>query len=280
LIRRFIQLGFILLYFGLAGCGWFHSGATLELSIDERPRLAILPFGIEVKITRLSSLKSVEEELFPDEENRLVAQAVQEVLDEARWLLMSNVAAGQSFKIVSLEKTDTAVAELHLQPGEIPTLAQLTELRARLGADFVLIGSILDYGKVRWQWSAAGMMADLSIETIAIGLARAWNPSLLLANVGYEVLINGPIWFGGGYLFGAAFRPVRVEARVLETVHGEPIWQDQEVAIWSGGRLKQFPEAERSKKENQLYVNLSKAMEELGNSLTGNEFTVTSLRKR
>jgi hypothetical protein len=30
---------------------------------------------------------------------------------------------------------------------------------------------------------------------------------------------------GGGYVFGVALHPVRVEARASETVHGYSIWQ-------------------------------------------------------
>jgi hypothetical protein len=81
-------------------------------------------------------------------------------------------------------------------------------------------------------------------------------------------------------VFGIAFRPVRVEARALETVHGEPVWQDEEAVIWGRGRLKQLSETERAKKEMQLYVNLSHAVEEIADSLSEETFTVSGLRER
>lgn len=266
--------------FSLGGCGWFITGIKADLPLAERPRLALLPWGLEIKITKLASLKTLEQNPVPEEEERLVAQTVQEILDEARWLLQSGVATGQQFRMISLAETDAVVAELGLKTGDLPTPAQLTALKARLEADLVLVGNILDYGKVRWQWLAAGELGDLSAETVVIGLASSWNVPIILGNVGFELLTSTPVWFGGGYLFGAAFRPVRVEARVLETVNGEPVWQDQEAAIYTRKRLQQLSETERGKKELQLYVNLSQALEEIADSLNSKGFTVRNLRQR
>jgi hypothetical protein len=270
----------LLLYFTLGGCSWFFAGVKAELPLAERPRLALLPWGFEVQITKLGSVKTIDKELTPEQETQQVTQALQEILNEARWLLQSNIAAAQQFTMVSLEEIDAASAALGIQAGQPPTSDQLCSLRTRLKADLVVVGNILDYGKVRWQWLAAGELGDLSAETVVLGLASSWNVPLMLGNVGFELLTSTPLWFGGGYVFGIAFRPVRVEARALETVHGEPVWQDEEAAIWGRGRLKQFSESERAKKEIQLYVNLSKAMEEIADSLSGQTFTVSGLRER
>jgi hypothetical protein len=58
------------------------------------------------------------------------------------------------------------------------------------------------------------MTADMTAESIALGLATAWNPIAIGANLGFELLTSTPLWFGGGYVFGVALRPVRVEARL------------------------------------------------------------------
>ena len=94
------------------------------------------------------------------------------------------------------------------------------------------------------------MFVDMSWETVALGLATAWNPAIILGNVGFELLTSTPLWFGGGYLFGVAFRPVRVEARAFETNEGLPIWQSMDESAYAGGALKELPEAVRDKKEN------------------------------
>ena len=107
-----------------------------------------------------------------------------------------------------------------------------------------------------------------------IGLATAWNPIGLLANAGVDVLVNSVIFFGGGYLFGIAFRPVVVEARAFETTQGYPVWQSVEGAFYAWSTLKQLPESERDKKESQLRINLGRAIEGLAESLNTERFTV------
>ena len=263
----------------LTGCVAFDPVAqsTVE-DLKERPVMAILPFGFDLEITKLSAVKTVEGSLSPEDEATQIAEALRDIQQEARWLLVSRLVTGYGFRFVPLEQTDALAEELQLKPGALPNADQLTEFRRRLGADLVVAGSILDYGKVRWQWLAAGAFADVSAETIVLGLATAWNPVLLLANVGVEVLTNSAIFFGGGYLFGIALRPVRVEARAFETVQGYPIWQMMDASAFAWGALKLLPEDVRDKKEAQLALNLAEIMESLGDALTKQAWLTSQLR--
>lgn len=213
------------------------------------------------------------ETLSPDEEARQVGETLQEVRVDARWLFLSRLATGHQFRFASLEETDALAVGLGLNPGALPTGEQLTEFRTRLHADLVVAGNILDYGQIRWQWLAMGVFADISAETIALGLAAAWNPLLIATNVGVEVLTNSAIFFGGGYLFGVAFRPVRIEARGFDTATGYPIWQQMEEAFYARNDLKQLAESDRGKKELQLRVNLARAVKEMAESLSTQGFT-------
>ena len=277
----FRQMSFVCYILGvtLTGCVGFDPAAqsTVE-DLKERPIVAILPFGIDLEITKLSDLKTVEGSLSPEDEATQIAEALWKIQQEARWLLLSRLATGYGFRFVPLEQTDALANELQLKPGTLPNADQLTEFRRRLGADLVLAGSILDYGKVRWQWLAAGAFADVSAETIVLGFATAWNPVLLLANVGVEVLTNSVIFFGGGYLFGIALRPVRVEARAFETVQGYPLWQMMDASVFAWSALKMLPEEVRGKKEAQLALNLAEIMESLGDALTEQAWTTSQLR--
>lgn len=252
--------------------------STVE-DLNERPILAILPFGFDLEITKLSAMKTVDEPLSQEDETKQVAETLWEIQQEARWLLLSRLATGQGFQFVSSDQTDALAAELGLKPGVLPNLEQLTEFRRRLGADLVVAGSILDYGKIRWQWLLAGMTTDMTVESIALGLATAWNPIALGANLGFELLTSTPLWFGGGYLFGVALRPVRVEARAFETVQGYPIWQAMDASAYAWGALKTLPEAVREKKESQLALSLAEIMESLGDDLIKQAFMASRLRE-
>ena len=265
----------------LTGCVSFNPAAQSKVEdLNERPLVAILRFGFDLEITRLSTVKTVEGTLSTEDESKQLTEALREIQQEARWLLLSRLAAGQGFRFISLEQTDALADALQLTPGVIPTVEQRLEFRRRLGTDLVIAGSILDFGKVRWQWLAGGMFADITWETVAIGLATAWNPGLILGNVGFELLTSTPLWFGGGYLFGVALRPVRVEARAFETVQGYPVWQSMEESIYARGALKMLPEDVRGKKEAQLALNLAEVMESLGDSLTKEDYLASRLRGR
>ena len=264
----------------LMGCVAFDPVAqSMVEDLNERPTVAILPFGFDLEITKLSAVKTVSETLSPEEETRQVAETLREIQQEARWLLLSRLATGQGFQFVPAEQTDALAAELGLKPDVLPNPEQLTEFRRRLGADLVVAGSILDYGKVRWQWMLAGMMTDMTAESIALGLATAWNPIAIGANLGFELLTGTPLWFGGGYLFGVALRPVRVEARAFETVHGYPIWQAMDASAYAWRTLKTLPEAVRERKETQLELNLAEIMESLGDDLIKQAFMASRLRE-
>ena len=264
----------------LTGCVAFDPAvqSTVE-DLNERPTVAVLPFGFDLEITKLSAVKTVDETLPPEDETKQVAETLREIQQEARWLLLSRLSAGQGFQFISSDQTDALAEELELRPGVLPTAEQLTEFRRRVGADLVITGSILDYGKIRWQWLAAGMFADISWETIAIGVATAWNPGIILGNMGYELLTSTPLWFGGGYLFGVAMRPVRVETRAFETVQGYPIWQAMDESAYAWEALKTLPEEIRGKKEVQLLLNLAEIMESLGDDLTKQGFIASHLRE-
>ena len=257
----------------LCSCVSFSPVTLSPVALDERPSVAVLPFGFNAPVKKLSSIQSTDAQLSKEDEAQAINTAIGQIQADARWLFVSRLATAQGFRVVPPEEASTAAQELALKPGAIPTPEQLTALKAKLGADLVVVGTVLDYGKVRWQWLAAGMFTDISAETIIIGLASAWNPAIILGNVGFELLTSTPIWFGGGYLFGVAFRPVRVEVRAFETVEGYPIWQSMEESVYAWGALKELPESVRGRKESQLTLNLAEIMEALADELTEAEFT-------
>lgn len=264
----------------VGACGWLKSDVRPDPPRAERPRLAVLPFDMGIEITSLASIQSVNGEMNHGEEPRLIEQAVKQVREDARRLMYERLAGKEAFELIPPKETDRALDELGITTMERLTPEQLAKLRARLNVDLVVTGIVQDYGKVRWQWLAAGMVGDMTWESVVIGLATSWNPAIILGNVGFELATSTPVWFGGGYLFGVAFRPVRVEAQAVETQKGITVWDGVETAIYAKGRLKDLPEEQRSKKEMQLHVNLKKAMETLADSLLEESITKTTLWER
>jgi hypothetical protein len=180
-----VRIGLIIIYASVViGCVTFEPVVPSQVEIPDRPSLAILPFGFDLTISKLSYLKTVDWALSSDEESSLLADALLNVQSEARWLFLSRLATAQGFRMISIEETDALATELKMTRGVLPTTEQLSQFRRRLVADLVMSENILDYGKIRWQWLALGMFADMSWETVALGFATAWNPALILGNVG------------------------------------------------------------------------------------------------
>lgn len=50
-------------------------------------------------------------------ESKQLAEALREIQREARWLLLSRLAAGQGFQFVSPEQTDALAEELQAETG-------------------------------------------------------------------------------------------------------------------------------------------------------------------
>jgi hypothetical protein len=281
LLARFgcLLVPFFVLTTVTSGCVSFEPvlPSTVE-PFDDRPIIAVLPFTFDLPITSLATLKTVEQPLSPEDEAMEVQEVWQEIQFTARSLLMSRLAAGGGFRFVAVEQVDALKDELHMAHDELPTVEQVTIFRRRLGADLVVAGNILDYGKIRWQWLMAGFLIDVSWETVALGIATGWNPAVLAGNIGFELLTSVPLWFGVGSLFGVAMRPVRVEARAFETFEGYPIWQAMEESVYARGALKTLPETVRGKKETQLYLNLAEIVESLGDDLTRQGFRASQLK--
>ena len=174
----------------LAACGWFKSDLKPDPLPADRPRVAMLPFDMGIEITSLSSIQSVNGVLKSEEEPQLVEQAVKQVREDARRLMYERLANKQSFELIPSEETDRALEELGMTTTETLAPEHLSRLRTRLGADLLITGIVQDYGKVRWQWLAAGMLADMTWESIALGLATSWNPAVIFGNVGFELLTS------------------------------------------------------------------------------------------
>jgi hypothetical protein len=277
LLRPILFIGVLATF---SACSFFGIHEHHEVALDQRAVLALLPTRLDFTIDKASQIETLPDGLSSEEVKERAPAALQAVRSEARRLFFEKIEAAEQFRVVPLEEVDAAVQAIELPEDKEVTSAQLTALRDRLKADVIVQPTVLDYGKVRWYWLAGGMLADISWETVAIGLASAWNPGIILGNVGFELLTSTPVWFGGGYLFGIVARPVRVEAEGWDPVNGQSVWDKEEFALYIWDRLNELPEPERKKKEAQLYLNLKESMRELASSLLDEGLTISELEKR
>lgn len=234
------------------------------LTADHPPRLGIIGFKVTAPIKRLSSImEAPPENLSHEEEAALISKSLNDVEDRAVKFLAEDLKEEKKIEPVVIPD-----GLFGTHRGERPTPVQMDMLRKEFGVDAVLYGDIPSYGKTRLIYPILFETLDIAAESIVIGLATQWNSVLIFGNLGFEVLTSTPVWFGGAYLFGWAFRPVTVEAWALSTDNKKEIWHNSVDSVVSSKILKSYPEFERSKKDVQLEASLRKAVLSLAESLS------------
>lgn len=207
-------------------------------------------------------MTSPPENLNREEEKALLDEKLRSIEDRAGEFLVQDLEKG-----TEVEPVPVPEAIYGTERGKPPTPGQMETLRKELGLDAILYGRIPSYGKARLIYPILGETADIAGETVILGLATSWNPALIFGNIGFELLTSTPLWFGGAYIFGLAFRPVTVEVWVLSAEDGKEIWHKSVDKLTSRKALKSYPESERKKKEIQLEVSLHKAIDSISESL-------------
>ena len=150
---------FLLLLSGCAGFGAYHPPPPPE---SERVRVAVANFGMGVAIRKVSSIKTVPEKLSEQDEGALLTEAIVHIKGDARRLLHQRLMTAEAFALISEEEVESAACDVRGDMNSSRQAEALKCLRTRLGVDIIVQGTVLDYGKVRWTWMAAGMLSDMT----------------------------------------------------------------------------------------------------------------------
>jgi len=183
----------------------------------------------------------------------------------AQRLLTDRLGRQADFSVVSLHEAKRIETDV-IPPDTPMSLDLILAMGRAAGVDLVLFGRILGYGQLPLRYWLTGWVLTASSQLAVVGAATGGNPVAMGSYLGFDILTDLPIWTGGFYAFGWAFRPVLVEVEAWQLTGCEQrVWQEREFALLGHKYLKAYPEQERRKKEVQLESNLTKVMEELAN---------------
>ena len=133
---------------------------------------------------------------------------INEVLTDARWLLLSRLATSQQFRFVSLEQTQRGGSRVRPETRSTPDARPIgaASPAAQRGSH----RGCTDSGV--WPDPLA-MVCDRGCCGTVIGnrgywLATAWNPVIILANVGVDVLVNAALLLGEAICLASPFVPL------------------------------------------------------------------------
>ena len=241
---------------------------------DPSIKLLVAQIKMEAPLSSPEDLKSFDKAPVPEDEAALMAQLIEEVEERAQRIFIEQLAQQPGFTVVSPAEVAEIRANLNLTPKELD-VTQLGILGTQAGADIVLSGRILDYGKVQWQYWAAGLVISMLAETLIVGAATGFNPVIMAITAASELATDLPFWWGGAYIAGWAFRPVRIKVKALQITGCEQrVWKEQELIVLIPGKsLKKYTREERKRKEIQLGVNLEESLKELAKT-AGQEMRV------
>jgi hypothetical protein len=232
---------------------------------DPAITVVVGPVSMEVTISKSTQIHSFETAPSREVEPVIRHQLVEEIELKGQQVLTEALTKQPGFRVLPFQDARRLQADLAL-PHETVTDESLRALADQASAEVAIGGRFIAYGAVPWKYWVTGLATETLAELLAVGLASGWNPAAIGGYFAFDVLlVDFPIWGGGAYILGWAFRPVIVEIRAVQSGFCPgPVWQKQEEAITiPRTTLAAYPPDQRARKEIQLQVNLNRAMEDL-----------------
>lgn len=230
-------------------------------------RLVVAHVALEAPVTSPTDLYTFNERPSPESEPGLLTELIDEVEVKGQRILTEQLAHQSGFIVVPFAEARRMRTNLESPHTQLDH-DQLRMFAMEAHADVVVSAQIVDYGVVRWQYWVPGLIISMMAETLIVGAASGFNPLMMAATAGSELLTDVPFWWGGAYVAGWALRPVRVKVEALQVIGcGQQIWQEESlVSLIPWKTLASYPVEERRRKDVQLDVNLTRALKEIAES--------------
>ena len=238
---------------------WFESSMAAP---DSPVTVLVAPVAFEPSIAHSSDIYSYDDAASEDNERYLLAELIDEVALRAQRVLTDELAKQPQFHVIPFTEARRLPNGSDAPRRRPWSDAELEQLGRSAGVDMVLAARINDYGRLGWRHWVYGWLTVASVHTAIVGAATAWNPLAVGGYLIYDLATDLPLWYGGAYILGWAFRPIHIEMEALQlkgcVTHA---LYDQEVTILADSeQLNLYDETQRQRKDIQLQVNLDHTM--------------------
>lgn len=245
-----------------SGCAtWAQHG--VGTSQNNRFRVAVLPIEVTAEIEKTSEIMSPPLKIADEKE--FIKEQMKDVATQLTGLLNSKLGESTYIEVVPIEWDDlnkaspTPATALSWSAEEFQKLKQSRNVQA------VLVVTLAGYGKMKKKWLTY-LIGTGVVEGVVQGVLAAkvvnntWvGVALALEEIGQEILV----WGGGSYIFNKYYSPVTLEAQLISTADGTPVWGDTVFVSVDKNAIELLPEEDRKKKEIQLRLTAKKAIVEL-----------------
>ena len=263
--------------FLLTGCNSLPFQKTIP---PETPiKIVVSQIRMEAPLSSPSDLYSFKESIPTEDRPIVLAQLTEEIETRAQRLFTEQLVQQEGFIVVPFDKAYQMRTENN-SPSLWFDKEQRISMGSQAGADIVISGRILDFGKVQWQYWVTGLLLSMTVETLIVGAATGFNPGIMAIAAASELVTDLPFWWGGAYIAGWAFRPVRINVKAVQISGCEQvIWREEELMVRIPGKsLRKHSPEEQKRKEVQLGVNLEETLKELA-KIAGRELRLKPCKK-
>lgn len=231
---------------------------------DPPIRLLVAQIKMVAPLTSPEDIHSFQKKLIPEEESSLLTQLIDDVEVKAQKLFIDHLTRQAGFTVISFDESQHTVVDMGYTKNRMDK-EQRIFFGKQSGADIVLSVRILDYGKVQWKYWVTGLIISMTAETLIVGAVTGFNPGIMAIAAASELVTDLPLWWGGAYVAGWAFRPVRIEVKATQIAGCEQqIWKEQELIVLVPGKtLEKYSPEDKKRKEIQLGANLEKALKKI-----------------
>ncbi|MDE2387547.1 MAG: hypothetical protein KGN35_00435 [Betaproteobacteria bacterium] len=258
----YLPYTYVFLLIMTTGC----SVLPFQKSVPPDPpiRLLVAQIKMVAPLTSPTDLKTFDKKLTPEEEPALLTQLIEDVEVSAQRLFIDQLVQQEGFTVIPFAEAQQIQTDLGYTNNRLNKV-QRVAFGAQTGADIVLSGRILDYGKVQWRYWVTGLILSMTAETLIVGAATGFNPGIMAIAAASELVTDLPLWWGGAYIAGWAFRPVRIEVKATQIAGCEQqIWKEQELVVLVPGKtLKNYLPEDKKRKEIQLGANLERVLKKI-----------------
>ena len=242
-------------------------------------KVLVTQMRMEAPLSSPSDLHSFKEPIPREDRPIVLAQLTEELETRAQRLFTEQLAQQEGFIVIPFDNAYQIRTETN-SPSQWLNKEQRITMGSQAGADIVISGRILDFGKVQWQYWVTGLLLSMTVETLIVGAATGFNPGIMAIAAASELVTDLPFWWGGAYIAGWAFRPVRINMKAVQISGCEQvIWKEEELMVRIPGKsLKKHSPEEQKRKEVQLGVNLEETLKELA-KIAGRELRLKPCKK-
>lgn len=239
----------------------------VDFNPPERLKVLILPVEFDVKIKKITAIKSVDGSISESENRSLINTEIENIKQNVWFSIFEEMSKTYLLKPLPIIET------LEHEGESIPT-DEISRISFLYKPDLILKTKISGYGTIKKKWQmlllGSGLGEGVVQGFLSYKLLKSKTAAILIALE--EFIQEALVWGAGVYLFNKAFSPVIIETKLISARDGRVIWSMTSFTTIDRKAIKKYPQDKQELKELRLKITAEKAVKEIVKSLEKEAF--------